>query len=109
MHDAIAYSEVTLEWLQDEKDPPTVEDLGEHIYTAHNTLKGVFALLSNRYTMIQLRASMDSNATTHGGADALRAKLAFIEEKAYAGSDGLVKAAAGVARVAKGQGLGVAP
>ncbi|KAK3282208.1 hypothetical protein CYMTET_10046 [Cymbomonas tetramitiformis] len=33
---------------------------------------------------------MESNATSHGGAEALRAKLAFIEEKVYVGSDGLV-------------------
>ncbi|KAK3238746.1 hypothetical protein CYMTET_51270 [Cymbomonas tetramitiformis] len=57
MHDAIVYSEVTLDWLQDEKEPPTVEDLAERVYTAHNTLKGVFALLSYRYTMIQLRGA----------------------------------------------------
>ncbi|KAK3232862.1 hypothetical protein CYMTET_56814 [Cymbomonas tetramitiformis] len=43
MHDAIAYSELILDWLQDEKEPPTVEDLAERVYTAHNTLKGVFA------------------------------------------------------------------
>eukprot|EP00854_Cymbomonas_tetramitiformis_P034171 gene34171-biopygen18144 len=90
MHVAIASSEVALGWLQGEKEPPGVEDLGERVYTAHNTLKGVFALLINRYTMIQLRASMESDATTRGGAEALRAKPAFVEEKVYAGSDGLV-------------------
>ncbi|KAK3241449.1 hypothetical protein CYMTET_48800 [Cymbomonas tetramitiformis] len=90
MHDAIAFSEVTLDWCQDEKDPPTVEELSERVYAAHNTFKGVFLLLNNRYTMLQLRASMESDATSHGGAEALRAKLAFIEEKVYAGSDGLV-------------------
>ncbi|KAK3232554.1 hypothetical protein CYMTET_57091 [Cymbomonas tetramitiformis] len=90
MHDAIAFSEVTLDWCQDKKDAPSVEELSERVYTAHNTFKGAFALLSNRYTMIQLRASMESDATSHGGAEALRAKLAFIEEKVYAGSDGLV-------------------
>ncbi|KAK3278933.1 hypothetical protein CYMTET_13156 [Cymbomonas tetramitiformis] len=90
MHDAIAFSEVTLDWCQDEKDPPTVEELSERVFAAHNTFKGVFSLLSNRYTMLQLRASMESDATSHGGAEALRAKLAFIEEKVYAGSDGLV-------------------
>ena len=31
MHDAIAYSETTLDWCQDEKDPPTVEELSEHL------------------------------------------------------------------------------
>ncbi|KAK3284632.1 hypothetical protein CYMTET_7732 [Cymbomonas tetramitiformis] len=90
MHDAIAFSEVTLDWCQDEKDPPTVEELSERVFAAHNTFKGVFSLLNNRYTMLQLRASMESDATSHGGAEALRAKLAFIKEKVYAGSDGLV-------------------
>ncbi|KAK3282240.1 hypothetical protein CYMTET_10013 [Cymbomonas tetramitiformis] len=90
MHDAIAFSEVTLDWCQDEKAPPTVEELSERVFAAHNTFKGVFSLLNNRYTMLQLRASMESDATSHGGAEALRAKLAFIEEKVYAGSDGLV-------------------
>ncbi|KAK3233369.1 hypothetical protein CYMTET_56327 [Cymbomonas tetramitiformis] len=90
MHDAIAFSEVTLDWCQDEKDPPTVEELSERVFAAHNTFKDVFSLLNNRYTMLQLRASMESDATSHGGAEALRAKLAFIEEKVYAGSDGLV-------------------
>ncbi|KAK3280995.1 hypothetical protein CYMTET_11190 [Cymbomonas tetramitiformis] len=90
MHDAIAYSESTMDWLMDEKEPPSFEELGKRIYTAHNTFKGVFALLSNQYTMIQLRASMESDATVHGGAEALRAKLAFIEEKAYAGTDKIV-------------------
>ncbi|KAK3281633.1 hypothetical protein CYMTET_10584 [Cymbomonas tetramitiformis] len=90
MHDAIAYSEVTLDWCQDEKDAPSVEELSERVYAAHTTFKGVFSLLSNRYTMLQLRASMEADATSHDGAEALRAKLAFIEEKVYAGSDGLV-------------------
>ncbi|KAK3240362.1 hypothetical protein CYMTET_49795 [Cymbomonas tetramitiformis] len=89
MHDAIAYSESTMDWLMAEKEPPSYEELGERIYTAH-TFKGVFALLSNRYIMIQLRASVESDAAVHGGAEPLRAKLAFIEEKVYAGTDKLV-------------------
>ncbi|KAK3270288.1 hypothetical protein CYMTET_21313 [Cymbomonas tetramitiformis] len=90
MHDAIAYSEGTMDWLMDEKEPPTFEELGERVYTAHNTFKGVFALLSIHYTMLQLRASMESDATVNGGSEALRAKLAFSEERVYAGSDWLV-------------------
>jgi len=90
LHDAVAHSESTLDWIEDPTDPPNLEDLAERIFAAHNTVKGVFALLSNRYTMIQLRAGMESDATIHGGADALRAKLAFIEEKVYAGTEGLV-------------------
>eukprot|EP00854_Cymbomonas_tetramitiformis_P015972 gene15972-biopygen16470 len=60
--------------MQDKANPPNFEELGERAYTAHNTFKGGFALLSNRYTMIQLRASIESDATVHGGAEALRAK-----------------------------------
>ncbi|KAK3238792.1 hypothetical protein CYMTET_51231 [Cymbomonas tetramitiformis] len=91
MHGALTHSESTMDWLMDEKDLPAMEDLGKRIfYTAHNTFKGVFALLSNRCTMIQLRASMESGATVHGGVVALQAKLAFIEEKVCAGTDRLV-------------------
>ncbi|KAK3271762.1 hypothetical protein CYMTET_19907 [Cymbomonas tetramitiformis] len=91
MHGALTHSESTMDWLMDEKDLPAMEDLGKRIfYTAHNTFKGVFALLSNRCTMIQLSASMESGATVHGGVVALQAKLAFIEEKVCAGTDRLV-------------------
>ncbi|KAK3252220.1 hypothetical protein CYMTET_38463 [Cymbomonas tetramitiformis] len=84
MHNAIAFFETTLDWCQDDEDPPTVEELSERVFATHNTFKGVFSLLSNKYTMLQLRASMESGATSHGGAEA------FIEEKVYAGGDGLV-------------------
>ncbi|KAK3257507.1 hypothetical protein CYMTET_33408 [Cymbomonas tetramitiformis] len=79
-----------MDWLMDEKERPTFEEVGERVYTAHITFKGVFALLSDWYTMIQLKASMESDVSVHGGADALRAKLASIEEKVYSGTDGLV-------------------
>ncbi|KAK3283580.1 hypothetical protein CYMTET_8728 [Cymbomonas tetramitiformis] len=39
MHDAIVYSEGTMDLLMDEKDPPSMEELGERVYTAHNTFK----------------------------------------------------------------------
>eukprot|EP00854_Cymbomonas_tetramitiformis_P014170 gene14170-biopygen14608 len=80
----------TMDWLMDEKERPTFEEVGERVYTAHITFKGVFALLSDWYTMIQLKASMESDVSVHGGADALRAKLASIEEKVYSGTDGCV-------------------
>eukprot|EP00854_Cymbomonas_tetramitiformis_P034028 gene34028-biopygen4774 len=83
MHDAIVNSEGTMDLLMDEKKHPTLEELGEHVYTAHSTFKG-------RVPAKTLRASMEPAATVHGGSEALRAKLAFIEEKVYAGSDGLV-------------------
>ncbi|KAK3235192.1 hypothetical protein CYMTET_54593 [Cymbomonas tetramitiformis] len=67
-----------------------MEELAERIFAAKNTVKGVFALLSNRYTMIQLRVGMKSDATIHGGVDTLRVKLTFIKEKVYAGTEGLI-------------------
>eukprot|EP00854_Cymbomonas_tetramitiformis_P034166 gene34166-biopygen17779 len=79
-------------WLQDEKDPPNVEDLGEHFYSSHNTVKGDFLLLSKRYTLIHLHATIESDATVHNGAEALRMKMALQAkmEKVYAGTKGLV-------------------
>ncbi|KAK3266502.1 hypothetical protein CYMTET_24877 [Cymbomonas tetramitiformis] len=86
----IAYAESTLDWIEDNDDPLILEELAERIFAAHNTVEGVSALLSNRYTMIQLRAGMESDATINGIADALRTNFAFIEEKVYAGTEGLV-------------------
>ncbi|KAK3249397.1 hypothetical protein CYMTET_41172 [Cymbomonas tetramitiformis] len=40
MHDAIVNSEGTMDLLMDEKKHPTLEELGEHVYTAHSTFKG---------------------------------------------------------------------
>ncbi|KAK3239227.1 hypothetical protein CYMTET_50827 [Cymbomonas tetramitiformis] len=90
LHDVVAHSESTLDWLEDPDDPPNREVLAERIFAAYNTVKGVFALLSNRYTMLQLGAGMESDATTQGGVDTLRAKLAFMKEKVHAGTEGLV-------------------
>ncbi|KAK3254644.1 hypothetical protein CYMTET_36149 [Cymbomonas tetramitiformis] len=77
MHDAIAYSESTMDLLED-SEPPSVEELGERIYTAHNMFKGVFVLPTSHYTVIQLRAGMECSTTVHGGTEALRTKRAFI-------------------------------
>ncbi|KAK3236517.1 hypothetical protein CYMTET_53352 [Cymbomonas tetramitiformis] len=91
LHDALVHSDAALDSISaDGADAPSLEELGERNYAPHNTIKGVFSLLNDCYTMIQLRASMESDATVHGGAEALRGKLAFIEEKVYAGTEGLV-------------------
>ncbi|KAK3239699.1 hypothetical protein CYMTET_50382 [Cymbomonas tetramitiformis] len=85
--------------------PSTLEDLMPKVYDlygdkthallckksnssmrSHNTKKGVYAILCNRYTMLTLRASLDAEG---GGTDAVRAKLAFMEE-VNAGTEGVV-------------------
>ncbi|KAK3259731.1 hypothetical protein CYMTET_31282 [Cymbomonas tetramitiformis] len=53
---------------------------------ARNVVNG--ALLSNRYTTICIRAGMEADATVPGGAEALRAKLSYIEEKMIVHGDG---------------------
>eukprot|EP00854_Cymbomonas_tetramitiformis_P005186 gene5185-biopygen5163 len=62
MHDAMAYSESTMDCLEDSEPPnqETQQELGERILNITSPFKGVCAHLSNRYTMIQLRASMES-------------------------------------------------
>ncbi|KAK3277861.1 hypothetical protein CYMTET_14157, partial [Cymbomonas tetramitiformis] len=74
----------------DEKGLPAYKELSKRVFAVHNTFTGVSALLSNCYTMIQLQASIETDSTTHSGAEALQAKLAFIEQKVYTGTDGLV-------------------
>eukprot|EP00854_Cymbomonas_tetramitiformis_P033998 gene33998-biopygen36304 len=82
MHDAITYCESTMDWLEDKKELPTMEELGKRIYMAHKTFKGAFALLDNRYTMIQLKASMESDTAVHGGTENLsrRRTLPYMDD-----------------------------
>ncbi|KAK3241985.1 hypothetical protein CYMTET_48293 [Cymbomonas tetramitiformis] len=71
LHDSAAHSASAVDSVTDKENAPTMEDLGEGVSAAHNTVKGVLALLNNRYTMIQLRARMESDATVHGGAESV--------------------------------------
>ncbi|KAK3243882.1 hypothetical protein CYMTET_46486 [Cymbomonas tetramitiformis] len=87
LHNAIVYAERTMDWLE---EPTWRRTLGERSYTAHNTRGRFRSSEQNGYTMIQLRGSMESDAAVHGGTEALRAKLTFIKQKVYAGTDGLV-------------------
>ncbi|KAK3284665.1 hypothetical protein CYMTET_7697 [Cymbomonas tetramitiformis] len=58
------------------------------MYETHTTMMGVFTLLAQRYSMLQLHTSLDGDAAAHGGPEVLKAKLAFMEEKVYDNSDG---------------------
>ncbi|KAK3250021.1 hypothetical protein CYMTET_40588 [Cymbomonas tetramitiformis] len=73
---------------------PDAEALPEELYDQlirdHNTKKGIYALLCNRYTMIGYRVMLKGEGMGVGGALAVRAKLLFMEEKIYAGTEGLV-------------------
>ncbi|KAK3248975.1 hypothetical protein CYMTET_41575 [Cymbomonas tetramitiformis] len=89
-HDAVVYEEDMMDWLQTLPPGQPLDDTDElydRLVKAHNTKKGVYSLLCNRYTMLTLRASLDAEG---GGTDAVRAKLAFMEEKVNAGTEGVV-------------------
>ncbi|KAK3248781.1 hypothetical protein CYMTET_41758 [Cymbomonas tetramitiformis] len=49
-------------------------------------------MLCNRWTMLELRAQLeaDPSSSQRGGAEALRAKLQFVEDRVYSASDGLL-------------------
>ncbi|KAK3233340.1 hypothetical protein CYMTET_56356 [Cymbomonas tetramitiformis] len=71
-----------------DKAPISTQEIEQRVYETHNTMMGVFTLLAQRYSMLQLRASLDGDTAAHGGPEALKAKLAFMEEKLYNNSDG---------------------
>ncbi|KAK3275491.1 hypothetical protein CYMTET_16379 [Cymbomonas tetramitiformis] len=92
-HDAIVYEEEMVDLLQNLPEAeytPFLDELWNRVLRGHNTKKGVYGLLCNRYTMIGYRAVLEGDNEAHGGADAARAKLAFMEQKIYAGLEGVV-------------------
>ncbi|KAK3289666.1 hypothetical protein CYMTET_2936 [Cymbomonas tetramitiformis] len=92
-HDAIVYEEATVDLLRNLSDAeytPFLEELWNRVSRGHDTKKGVYGLLCNRYTMIGYRAMLEGDNEAHGGAEVVRAKLAFMEQKIYAGTEGVV-------------------
>ncbi|KAK3237128.1 hypothetical protein CYMTET_52794 [Cymbomonas tetramitiformis] len=63
--------------------------LAPTVWQTHTTMQGVYLLLCNPYSMLQLRAGLDGDAYAHGGTKALRSKHASVEE-VYASTEGLV-------------------
>ncbi|KAK3269312.1 hypothetical protein CYMTET_22234 [Cymbomonas tetramitiformis] len=57
-----------------------------------NSVHGVYALLCNRWTMLELRGQLEQEpgSSQRGGSDALRAKLQFVEDRVYQAADGVV-------------------
>ncbi|KAK3237728.1 hypothetical protein CYMTET_52220 [Cymbomonas tetramitiformis] len=86
LYDAVQFSGDTLELLENQESVSTKE-IEQRVYEAHNTFMRVFTLMAHRYLMVQLRAGLDG-AAAHKGPEALKAKLAFMEENVYNSSDG---------------------
>ncbi|KAK3284586.1 hypothetical protein CYMTET_7774 [Cymbomonas tetramitiformis] len=92
-HDAIVYKETTMDMIEDlskVEHAPFLNELWDRMLCAHNTKRGVYGTLCNRYTMIGYRAMLEGDNEASGGADAVRAKLAFMEQKIYSSTEGVV-------------------
>ncbi|KAK3284268.1 hypothetical protein CYMTET_8069 [Cymbomonas tetramitiformis] len=88
-HDAVQFSDDTLELLENQdKVSVSAQEMEQRVYETHSTMMGVFNLMAQRYSMLQLHASLDGDAAAYRGPEAFKAKLAFMEEKVYNNSDG---------------------
>ncbi|KAK3248563.1 hypothetical protein CYMTET_41974 [Cymbomonas tetramitiformis] len=64
----------------------------KRFHAVTNSVHGVYALLCNRWTMLELRGQLEQEpgSSQRGGSDALRAKLQFVEDRVYQAADGVV-------------------
>eukprot|EP00854_Cymbomonas_tetramitiformis_P009401 gene9400-biopygen9588 len=62
------------------------------LHEVTNSVHGVYSILCNRWTMLELRGQLEQEpgSSHRGGADALRAKLQFVEDRVYQAADGVV-------------------
>ncbi|KAK3276038.1 hypothetical protein CYMTET_15867 [Cymbomonas tetramitiformis] len=64
----------------------------KRFHAVTNSVHGVYAMLCNRWTMLELRGQLEQEpgSSQRGGSDALRAKLLFVEDRVYQAADGVV-------------------
>ncbi|KAK3253171.1 hypothetical protein CYMTET_37563 [Cymbomonas tetramitiformis] len=89
LHDAVVAGNSALDSAEDGNE--TLDSLQGRLRELTNSIQGVYLLLCNRWTMLELRAQleMDPSTSHRGGAEALRAKLQFVEDRVYQASDGV--------------------
>ncbi|KAK3232945.1 hypothetical protein CYMTET_56730 [Cymbomonas tetramitiformis] len=90
LHDVVAECNETLN--ESENGNLSYDDLHKRLHAVSNSVHGVYAMLCNRWTMLELRAQLEQEpgASQRGGNEALRAKLQFVENKVYQATDGMV-------------------
>eukprot|EP00854_Cymbomonas_tetramitiformis_P018128 gene18128-biopygen18705 len=70
------------------------DELQNRFHAVTNSVHGVYAMLCNRWIMLELRGQQEQEqepgSSQRGGADALRAKLHFVEDRVYQAADGVV-------------------
>ncbi|KAK3265257.1 hypothetical protein CYMTET_26045 [Cymbomonas tetramitiformis] len=89
-HDVVAECNLTLD--ESEDGDLSYDNLYKRLHAVANSIHGVYAMLCNRWTMVELRAQLEQEpgSSPRGGNEALRAKLQFVENKVYQAADGVV-------------------
>ncbi|KAK3252545.1 hypothetical protein CYMTET_38158 [Cymbomonas tetramitiformis] len=90
LHDVVTECNETLDEAEEDNVP--YDTLYKRFHAVTNSVHGVYAMLCNRWTMLELRAQLkqEPGSSQRGGNDALRAKLQFVENKVYQAADGVV-------------------
>ncbi|KAK3256315.1 hypothetical protein CYMTET_34543 [Cymbomonas tetramitiformis] len=90
LYDVVAYGNISLDSA--EAGDETLETLHQRLHEMMNSVQGVYSMLSNRWTMLELRAQLeaDPSSSQRGGAEALCSKLQFVEDRVYSALDGIV-------------------
>ncbi|KAK3239394.1 hypothetical protein CYMTET_50679 [Cymbomonas tetramitiformis] len=90
LHDVVTACNQTLD--EHEDSGLALRDLVRHLHEVSNSVHGVYALLCNRWTMLELRGQLEQEpgSSQRGGQEALRAKLQFVEDRVYQAADGVV-------------------
>ncbi|KAK3251764.1 hypothetical protein CYMTET_38906 [Cymbomonas tetramitiformis] len=68
----------------------SADEAVERLKRVENWIHGVYSLLCNRYTVLQLRAAIDGEGASKADSDSFRAKLKFVEDCVYQGTEDLV-------------------
>ncbi|KAK3241341.1 hypothetical protein CYMTET_48882 [Cymbomonas tetramitiformis] len=90
LHDVVYECNETLD--ADEDCELSNHDWQKRFHAVTNSVHGVYAMLCYRWTMLELRGQVEQvpGSSQHGGSDALRAKLQFVEDRVYQAADGVV-------------------
>eukprot|EP00854_Cymbomonas_tetramitiformis_P012978 gene12978-biopygen13373 len=90
LHDVVCECNETLD--ADEDCELSGQDWRKRFHAVTNSVHGVYAMLCNRWTMLELRGQLEQEpgSSQRGGSDALRAKLQFVEDRVYQTADGVV-------------------
>ncbi|KAK3287916.1 hypothetical protein CYMTET_4594 [Cymbomonas tetramitiformis] len=90
LHDVVTECNETLDEAED--TDLSYDTLYKRFHVVSNSVHGVYAMLCSPWTMLELQGQLEQEprSSQRGGADALQAKLQFVEDKVYKAADGVV-------------------